>query len=309
MFFKHLNISDDIINKILDKLEVEDIEYELTDCGFKFEKTLDFNDAEEIIEDKVGPFGYESYSNNKEIILLPLHEEIDQIKYYKDLIKEDYKNKKIIKEDYEYKLKFIKSYLESYKEDDIYIENVEEKSEDILNETYSKEEIEGFINKIFNQQKILNIYHRKKYGQDYLFAHTRCVNCGREKKVFLANLVTNPDKYGSCICSDVNINARLDNIEDLYSGRKKLSSNTSGYTGVYFVKKYKGQIYNKWRAYIDLNGKRSYLGDFNSKSKAIRARKIAAVKGIKWYKNNKNNFLTQMRKKQKRYKQKRNKDK
>lgn len=78
-----------------------------------------------------------------------------------------------------------------------------------------------------------------------MFAHTICTKCGREKDVFLSNLINDPEKYGSCICSDANIDSRIDYAQDLYTGGRKLRSNTSGYTGVSFVKNYKGQPYNK----------------------------------------------------------------
>lgn len=117
--------------------------------------------------------------------------------------------------------------------------------EDAIQETYSDEELDQMIGKTFNQQKIQNIYRRQKYNDNRLFAHTRCVNCGREKRVFLSNLINDPDKYGSCVCSDTNVESRLDNIHDLFDGSKKLSSNTSGYTGVSYIKTSKGQLYDK----------------------------------------------------------------
>ena len=172
---------------------------------------------------------------------------------------------------------------DSYRANHIYRIEVINKDDlkDKLEETYSQEELDKLVGKTFNQQKILNIYRRQKYNDSRLFAHTRCVNCGREKKVFLSNLINDPDKYGSCVCSDVNVDSKLDNIEDLYDGSKKLSNNTSGYTGVSYVKTYKGELYDKWRAYIEIDGKRTYLGDFSSKSAAVRARKKAAEKGLK----------------------------
>lgn len=174
--------------------------------------------------------------------------------------------------------------------------------EDIIEETYSDEELDDMVGKVYNIHKIENIYRRKKYGEERLFAHTVCVKCGRDKRVFLSNLVNDPDKYGSCVCSDTNIDAKIDNIQSLYDGSKKISSNTSGYTGVSFVKTYRGQPYNKWRAYIDVDGVRTYLGDFSSKAKAIKARKEAGEKGIKWYKDNKNKLMRDVRKKTKKYK-------
>lgn len=171
-----------------------------------------------------------------------------------------------------------------------------------ITETYTDDEIDNFIGKVFNLQKIQNIYRRKKYGEYKLFAHTVCKKCGREKRVFLSNLVNDPEKYGSCICSDKSIDAKIDNIQKLYDGSKRLKSNTSGYTGVSFVRDYKGKPYNKWRAYIEMNGTRIYLGDFDSKKEAIENRKAAAENGIKWYKNNKNIMVRDMRKKTKKFK-------
>ena len=182
--------------------------------------------------------------------------------------------------------------------EDAELEDEEEPKED-LEETYTKDELNSFRNKVFNQRKIMSIYRKKKYGKTRLMCRTKCVNCGREKKLFLSNLVTNPEKYGSCICSDKNIEARYDIINGLYRGTKKLRNNTSGYTGVSWVATYGGEPYNKWRAYIDIDNQRTYLGDFSSKSKAIRARRAAAAKGIKWYQENKDQFMATSRRKRK----------
>lgn len=186
------------------------------------------------------------------------------------------------------------------------IKNLDEEkdnvNEDLFNETYSDEELDDLIGKVFNQQKIERIYRRRKYDDKRLFAKTVCTICGREKKVFLSNLVNDPEKYGSCICSDTNIEAKIDNATELYKGTKKLSTNTSGYTGVSFVKTYRGKPYHKWRAYIEVDGVRTYLGDFSAKAKAIKARKEAAEKGVKWYKENRNKLMRNVRRKTKKFK-------
>ncbi len=53
--------------------------------------------------------------------------------------------------------------------------------------------------------------------------------------------------------------------------RRKFSSNTSGETGVYFHSRDK-----KWAAFINLNGKRKYLGyNFPSREDAVAARRRA----------------------------------
>lgn len=170
-------------------------------------------------------------------------------------------------------------------------------NEEQLEETYSDDELDRMVGKVYNIRK-LDKWYRNDKG---LFAHTICTKCGREKEVFLSNLINDPDKYGSCICSDENIDSKIDYAQELYTGGRKLSSNTSGYTGVSFVKTYKGQPYNKWRAYIEVDGKRTYLGDFTKKKDAIKARKVAAEKGVKWYKDNKNKITRDLRRKTKKY--------
>ena len=182
-----------------------------------------------------------------------------------------------------------------------YIGDDANESFDSIEEAYSDEEIDDFIGKTFNLQKIENVYRRNKYGSNQLYASTRCIKCGRKKRVFLSNLVNDPDKYGSCICSDENIDSRIENAEKLYTNKKRLSTNTSGYTGVSFVKNYGGAPYNKWRAYIEVDGTRTYLGDFDTKKEAITARKKAGEKGIQWYKENRSKLVKNVRRRTKKY--------
>ena len=149
-----------------------------------------------------------------------------------------------------------------------------------MNETYSDKELRDLQGKTFNQQKIQSIYRRTKYGAKRLLAATKCTKCGRTKVVYLSNLINDPDKYGSCVCSDINVDSKVDSATAFYNGTKRLSNNTSGYTGVSYVKEYDGKPYDKWRAYIEVDGKRTYLGDFTFKKDAIEARKLAGEKGI-----------------------------
>lgn len=63
-----------------------------------------------------------------------------------------------------------------------------------------------------------------------------------------------------------------DNLRDVphaINGRniKKLSSNTSGYTGVTFFSRT-----GKWRAYVTVNGKQQHLGYFDSPDQAYQKR-------------------------------------
>ena len=168
-----------------------------------------------------------------------------------------------------------------------------------MNETYSDKELRDLQGRTFNQQKIQSIYRRTKYGAKRLLAATKCIKCGRTKVVYLSNLINDPDKYGSCVCSDINVDSKVDSATSFYNGTKRLSNNTSGYTGVSYVKEYDGKPYDKWRAYIEVDGKRTYLGDFTFKKDAVEARKLAGEKGIEWYKANRNSLLKEKRKKSK----------
>lgn len=263
---------------LFDKFEENDIELNYEGNGeFIFTSIESLDKAEEIIKKVVG----NNYNRDDSLFTIQIFENDSVLfNYLLEELKEKFLNNEISKEEY-------KENLIKYRKE--------------LEETYDKEELQDLIGKTFNQQKILSIYRRTKYNDSRLFAHTKCKNCGREKRVFVSNLIKDPDKYGSCVCSNKNIESRLDTINALYDGSKKLSSNTSGYTGVSFVRTYNGELYNKWRAYIEIDGKRTYLGDFDSKSKAIKARKAAALKGLKWYKEHKNQFMKDTRKKAKTY--------
>ena len=307
-----MNIKDYLLSDIFESLSDLAIPFIYNKNGvFNFDNENDFKYAKEILEDKLGEFSVVPLKDHLNIKIF-LEDLSDS--FFKNLtsyLTENYFNKKLLTEEtYKYKLNQIKEYLEdpetNMEEDNITDELIEnDLVEDAIEETYDEEELKDLKNRTFNQQKILSIYRYKKYGDTRLYAHTRCIKCGREKKVFLSNLINDPEKYGSCVCSDTNIDARMDTITNLFKGTKKLSNNTSGYTGVSLIKKYRGKPYNKWRAYIEVDGKRTYLGDFTSKTKAVRARKAAAEKGLKWYRDNKNQFMAKTRAKQKRYKKNR----
>lgn len=185
---------------------------------------------------------------------------------------------------------------------DRYINEDDQIEEEYLDETYSDDELDKLVGNVYNLQKIQGWYRKEKYGASRLYAKCVCINCDREKSVFLSNLINDPEKFGSCVCSDENVDAQIDYAQSLYTGGRKLSSNTSGYTGVTYVKTYSGQPYDKWRAYIEVDGKRTYLGDFDLKKDAIAARKVAAEKGVKWYKENRNQILRDKRRKTKKFK-------
>lgn len=71
---------------------------------------------------------------------------------------------------------------------------------------------------------------------------------------------------------------RIDNI----TRKKLISSNTSGYTGVYWDK-----ARSKWHSQIEFKGKNYYLGRYDKKEDAIKAREIAEKEifgsFLEWY--------------------------
>lgn len=67
---------------------------------------------------------------------------------------------------------------------------------------------------------------------------------------------------------------------DEFSLVSSFSTNTSGVTGVNWLKKNK-----KWRAYITVGNKQVHLGSFENKEDAIKARKEAEIKYSRRFKN------------------------
>lgn len=68
-------------------------------------------------------------------------------------------------------------------------------------------------------------------------------------------------------------NLRICGIKENSINKKKMSNNTSGYTGVYYKKDR-----NKWGARIVVNKKCIYLGYFNTKEEALEVRQKAEIK-------------------------------
>ncbi len=73
-------------------------------------------------------------------------------------------------------------------------------------------------------------------------------------------------------------NLRYATTSENAMNKTRLSNNTSGTTGVRFVK-----ASNKWRAEIKLDGTRKHLGIFESKEEAIQARHKAEKELFKEY--------------------------
>ena len=71
-----------------------------------------------------------------------------------------------------------------------------------------------------------------------------------------------------------------------YEGRTLNTRNTSGVTGVCYVKRRR-----EWIAQIAINKVNYHLGYFKNKEDAVRAREFANMNGIDWYKENKINIF------------------
>lgn len=68
-------------------------------------------------------------------------------------------------------------------------------------------------------------------------------------------------------------NLRIATIQQNSCNHKRISRNSSGFTGVHFDKKTR-----KWKAQINYKRKRTHLGYFNSIEDAVKARKDAEIK-------------------------------
>ena len=81
------------------------------------------------------------------------------------------------------------------------------------------------------------------------------------------------------------LNNRKENLRECtrannLKNRKLNHNNKTGHKGVFW---YDYNDYQKWRAYITLNGKQTYLGYFDNIEDAIHARKEAEEKHYKGY--------------------------
>ena len=117
------------------------------------------------------------------------------------------------------------------------------------------------------------------HGYNYVVLY----NDNNKKKMTVHKLVANAfiDNPDNKPCIDHIDNDKLNNkvtnlryathIEN-NQNRSMRKDNTSGIKGVTFIKRY-----NKWQAQIKINGKNIYLGSFDNKDEAIKARLIKSM--------------------------------
>ena len=141
-----------------------------------------------------------------------------------------------------------------------------------------------------SKKKPLIILEGSKYGkltvikqagrnkQNYIMYECKC-ECGNTVTVTGSRL--HRGKAKSCGCISTEIIKKLQPVAKdtgrylgtkigIISSDKQNSNNTSGIKGVYYIKDRR-----KWRASIGFRGKTIYLGQFENKEDAIKARKEA----------------------------------
>ena len=125
--------------------------------------------------------------------------------------------------------------------------------------------------------------------------HNRRYLCGQHngRNVRMHRLVMGIDEYCDLVVDHKRVNSQNDNRKenlriikqaDNCKNRNKSSNNTSGYTGVSFSK-----TDNKYKAYIQINGKTIRLGTYVNLQEAVNARKEAENRYYKEYSFNNSN--------------------
>lgn len=145
--------------------------------------------------------------------------------------------------------------------------------------------LKDFVGKRFGKLTVLS-YEGKRAGMH----RWRCLcDCGNETVVGQTLLQTGKTKSCGCLQAEVyRENLKLmdgTSVTLLEAGKKRLiSSNTSGYTGVYRQRKT-----GKWAAQITFRGKTYFLGAYDKKEDAIKARQRGEEmhdEFLEWYHSN-----------------------
>jgi len=146
----------------------------------------------------------------------------------------------------------------------------------------SKPELKDYIGKRFGKLTVVE-YAEKKRGMHHWLC--RC-DCGNETVVGQTPLQNGKTKSCGCIQREMYKKNLIlvdgTSVRKLESVKKTtLSSNTSGYNGVYLNRKI-----GKWSAQITFKGRTYYLGSFDNIEDAVKARKTGEEMHddfLEWY--------------------------
>lgn len=135
---------------------------------------------------------------------------------------------------------------------------------------------EKYIGRTFERLKVLDVDKNKPW-------HVICqCKCGTIKSIKIYSLLNGATTSCGCLhlekvyknLTHSNKNWNKANITRL-KNNKLTSRNKTGVRGVCYLKDKK-----MYRAYISINGKRKYLGDFNTLDEATAVRKNAEIKAL-----------------------------
>lgn len=142
--------------------------------------------------------------------------------------------------------------------------------------------IEDLTGKVFGK---LTVIEQTGWKNGTCYCRCHC-ECGNETTVRYAYLITGHTKSCGCLQKEVYKN-NLKLVDGTFvslleaNRRRTISTNTSGYTGVYHHSKS-----GKWVAQITFKGKTYYLGAFDKLEDAVKARKCSEEmydKFLEWY--------------------------
>ena len=132
---------------------------------------------------------------------------------------------------------------------------------------HSKPALKDWIGRLFGRLTV------EEYAGKWEGAHhwkCRC-DCGKETVVTQSNLKTHHTLSCGCLADPTNTRNFVDGTcIEMIRSKKVFTTNTSGVRGVYPVKRT-----GKWAAQIQFQGKKKYLGSYNTIEEAAKARREA----------------------------------
>ena len=131
-------------------------------------------------------------------------------------------------------------------------------------------------------QSIVDLFNEeiRRWNETDAFARTKINFSVRLVKKFVDCIRLN----GKGSWKDLStIYQRLESAAEIANAERELAqltgvNNSASENEKEYINPKTGKPYNKWRAYIEVDGTRTYLGDFDTKKEAIKARKEAGEK-------------------------------